>query len=130
MSDFIVKVDEVRNSLIKQGLNYRIYDICKIACAMPAPQFYVDAKTALRNYCKYRNGLSCIRSIEKRKMYAEIFSRYENMANVIISTGQTLRKTEVMESVLNQPAPSFYYDFESATKMYYYIMSRRRRRVK
>ena len=125
--DFVEKVDEVQKHFRLQGLNYKLRDICKLAASLPAPQFYVDVETAIKEYNLYEKGLSCVHNVTKRRMYAEIFARYEKIASTVADTGQIVNKRSIMAKVLQQPAPSFYYSDNSAWKSYYYIMSRRRR---
>lgn len=125
--DFVEKVDEIQKQFRIQGLNYKLRDICRLAASLPAPQFYVDVETAVKEYNLYEKGLSCVRNVTKRRMYAEIFARYEKIAGTVADTGQMVNKRSIMAKVLQQPAPSFYYSDNSAWKSYYYIMSRRRR---
>lgn len=127
MNDFIAKVDEVQRSLNAQGLCYTIIDICRMAAAMPAPQFYIEPSKALWMYNLYLKGKSSIHSVPKRRMYAEIFSRYEHLVNIMRASGQRVCKREVMAKVVNQEAPSFYYG-DSAFRMYYYWMSKKRKK--
>ena len=98
-----------------------------MAASLPAPRFYVDVETAMKEYNLYKNGLSCIRNKTRRRMYAEIFARYEKIAKVIAESGQTLSKRTIMANVLKQTAPSFYYSDNSAWKIYYYIMAKKRK---
>ena len=128
MRDFIEKVNEVQRCLHAQGLTYKFEDICKMAAAMPAPRFYTDVPTALRQYNLYLKGKSCLHSVTKRKMYADIFARYERLVNTLEASGQHVCKHRTMEKVLEQPAPSFYYDDDSAMKIYYYAMSQKRKK--
>lgn len=98
-----------------------------MVAAMPAPRFYVDVDAALIQYRDYKRGRSHIRGTQRRMMYAEIFSRFERKMNALIATGQVAVQTEVMKSILEQEAPSFYYEGNSASKMYYREMLRARR---
>ena len=98
-----------------------------MVAVQPAPRFYVDVASALIQYRDYKKGRSHIRGVERRKMYAEIFCRFERRMNALIETGQVAIQTEVMKSVLEQEAPSFYYDGNSAVKMYYRELLRARR---
>lgn len=129
MRDYLRKVEEVQDILRTEGLVYKIDDVCKLAASMHAPQFYTDTRTALKQYNLYLAGKSSIRNEVKRQMYAEIFARYENLVNTLHHTGQCVRKNAVMTKVLNQEAPSFYYDEGSALKMYYYAMTRKRKKL-
>lgn len=99
-----------------------------MVAVQPAPRFYVDAATALIQYRDYKKGRSHIRGAERRKMYAEIFCRFERRMQALATTGQMAVQTDVMKSVLEQEAPSFYYDGNSAAKMYYREMLQARRR--
>lgn len=126
-ADFLDKVDEIQRHFHAQGLCYKLRDICKLAASLPAPRFYVDVETAVKEYNLYEKGLSCVHSKTKRQMYAEIFARYEQIAGTMAATGQMVNKRDIMAKVLQQPAPSFYYSDDSAWKSYYYIMSKKRK---
>lgn len=95
---------------------------------MPAPRFYVDVVTAIQQYNRYKNGCSCIHGTERKKMYAEIFCRFERKMELLKATGQRNMKIKTMESILTQEAPSFYCEGDYAAKMYYRIQLERRRR--
>lgn len=125
--DFARKFAEADRCLRAQGLNYNITTICRMVAAQPAPRFYVDVDAALHQYRDYKNGRSHIREKERRKMYAEIFSRFERKMNALRATGQVAVQTEVMKSILEQEAPSFYYEGNSAAKVYYRELLRARR---
>lgn len=120
-------MDEAKREFRKQGLNYTTTSICKIVADYPAPRFYVDYKNALVQYALYKKGQSNIHRDSKRRMYAEIFSRYEHLVNVAVSTGQKVVMSEIMTRVLEQEAPSFYYDGDASWKMYYRVMRNRRK---
>ena len=96
---------------------------------MPAPRFYVDAPTAIKQYNLYKKGHSRIHNVAKRKMYAEIFSRFEQAANARLSSGQYILKYDIMEKVLEQEAPSFYYEDDSALITYYNALAKKRRKL-
>lgn len=129
--DFAKNFNEMERCLRAQGLDYNITTICEMVAALPAPRFYVDVNEALLQYRDYRNGRSHIRGIERRKMYAEIFSRFERQMNALIATGQRAVQTRVMQNVLEQEAPSFYYERNTAAKTYYreMLMARRMKRL-
>lgn len=127
-ADFLAKVDELQRMAIAHDLVYKTTDICKMAAREPAKRFYIDAKTALEQYCKYRKGESMIQKNECRKMYAEIFSRFERIMTIKRVSGQKIVMHELMEEVLESEAPCFYYEEGSAVKMYYRFMSRKRER--
>lgn len=127
LQDFVQKVDEAQRLFREQGLNYSITSICKMVAAMPAPRFYIYPEKALSQYSLYRNGKSDIRSDSRRRMYAEIFARYENMVRIAIETGQRVCKKDIMRRVLEQEAPCFYYDGCASWRMYYRFLKRKRK---
>ena len=127
MLDYLNKVNEVQLAMQKQGLCYKIADICRLAASMPAPRFYIDTQTAFKQYNLYKAGRSSIHGVYKRMMYAEIFARYEQSVELLKSSGQHIGKQKIMEQILSQSAPSFYYDDDTALKMYYYIMANKKR---
>ena len=114
----------------KQGLSYGTPAICKIVAAGTAPRFYVYTHEAMWQYSQYQKGLSKIHSDSKRRMYAEIFARYEHLMNIAKASGQRAFKTEIMTRVLEQEAPSFYYEPGVAPQMYYrYIRKRNKKHI-
>lgn len=129
LNDFYHKVDEVRIIMKNRGLHYRLRDLCKITSQMPAPCFYVSASKALKVYSLYKQGKSKIHSASSRRMYADIFARFEILYNAYISSGQYVTKSFVMEKVLSQEAPSFYYEGDSAYMAYYKAADRKRRHL-
>ena len=118
----------MQHDLLQQGLSYKIEDVCRFAASMPAPRFYVSPAVALNKYRHYLNGHCSIRYTSKRKMFAEIFMRYERLVNIAIASRQRIRKTELMERVLSQQAPSFYYEDKSMPAIYYYGLKQRKKR--
>lgn len=90
-----------------------------MVAAMPAPRFYINAETASRQYNRYKRGVSNIHEVEKRKMYAEVFARYENKIRLLKESGQRCSKLDIWESILLQEAPSFYYSGMSSVVAYY-----------
>lgn len=81
-------------------------------------------------YSQYQKGLSKIHSDSKRRMYAEIFARYEHLMNIAKASGQRAFKTDIMTRVLEQEAPSFYYEPGVAPQMYYrYIRKRNKKHI-
>lgn len=128
LQDFIAKIYEAQRCFHQQGLNYNIAAICKIVASRPAPRFYVYPFEALKQYSLYLQGRSRIHSDSRRRMYAEIFARYEYLVALTEASGQKVVKGELMKRVLEQEAPSFYYEENSAIKMYYRFMQRNRRR--
>lgn len=128
--DFIRAFDNVQSTMIANGMIPKIADICKLAASQEAPRFYVDAKTALNQYSRYIKGKSCIRHPERRKMYADIFSRFDSMIRVLPKSSVRNYRYLFMEKVLEQPAPSFYFTEGSAIKLYYRYMQDNRRKNK
>ena len=98
-----------------------------MVAVMPAPRFYVNADEAMQQYYYYKKGRSCIRGIERRKMYAEIFIRFERKMELLKATGQRAIKIDTMESILTQEAPSFYYSSKSAAVVFYRTQLEKRR---
>lgn len=90
-----------------------------MVASMPAPRFYINSETASRQYNRYKKGKSSIHEIEKRKMYAEIFARYENKIDILRKSGQKCFKQDIWDSILLQEAPSFYYSGMSSVVAYY-----------
>lgn len=108
------------------GISLPQGDICKMVAASPAPRFYIEPRKAVEHYKKYRDGVSKIRHPMKRKMYAEIFARYEAIMSQISKNNRHYFRIIVFEQVLKQPAPCFYLEENSAVKYYYKILYEKR----
>jgi len=59
-------------------------------------------------------------------MYAEIFARYENAMEKVSDANKRRLSKVIMGKVLEQPAPSFYYNNISAAPLYYRFMAEKR----
>lgn len=94
---------------------------------VPAPCFYVSAETAFYQYRLYKKGRSNIKDNERRKMFAEIFVRYENLLK---DSAGTMYKYAIMEAVLAQQAPSYYLTDETSIFFYYNARRKKRKRIK
>lgn len=125
--DFLAAYDKVVKTLNPTNIIINTTEICKIVAHNPAPCFYVSLEQALYQYRLYKQGRSNIKWIEKRKMYAEIFTRFEYLME--LSGGKAYQYT-VMEAVLNQEAPSFYLTDESAVYFYYNAMRKKKQKAK
>lgn len=92
-----------------------LMELCAIANANPAPRYYLSSFHVLEIYNEWkRTGILPVASKMHRKMYLEIFSKYEAFTkDKNIST----KKVSYMEAVLAQPASSFF--IENVTKFYY-----------
>lgn len=94
---------------------------------IPAPCFYVSLETAFYQYRLYKQGKSNIRDEERRKMFAEIFVRFENLMS---QTAGSMYMYAAMDEVLRQPAPSFYLTDGSAIVFYYNARKKRKLKAK
>lgn len=97
--------DESIRYLNSLNIVFNASDVCKIVAQKPAPKFYVSLEEALYQYRLYTKGKSNIRRVERRKMYAEIFYKYEELMRQ--SQGKA-HQYSIMSAVLEQPAASFY----------------------
>jgi hypothetical protein len=123
--DFLNSFDAVVRELRSQNVVFKTTDICKIVAKVSAPCFYVSLETALNQYWLYKRGKSNIRDEERRKMFAEIFVRYENLME---QSAGSIYQYAAMELVLSQPAPSYYLADGSAVVFYY--TARKKKRMK
>jgi hypothetical protein len=82
-----------------------VSDVCQLVANSHAPRFYITTEKALEQYRSYVHGKSCVCNEEKRKMYAEIFSKFEYLMSF---TKGDYTMYDIMEIVLAQPASSFY----------------------
>lgn len=108
------------------GLRLSTAELCRLAASRPAPRFYVTVREAVLLYKKYKNGTCCIRHEERKKMYSEIFARYENAMEKVSEANRRRLSKVIMGKILEQPAPSFYYNPISAAPLYYRFMSDKR----
>lgn len=125
--DFIRKFDDVLRVSTQQGVAFKTTELCKLVAGQPAPRFYVTAKVALYQYNMYKSGRSILRRVEKRKMYAEIFSRFEKIMQI---SGGNICKVSAMEMVVKQEAPCFYLTDSSAISIYYKAMNKKRQKAR
>jgi hypothetical protein len=123
--DFLAVYDKSVKELVSLNIAFRTKDVCKLVAQSKAPRFYVSLEEALYQYRLYVRGKSDIRCIERRKMYAEIFSRYEQL---MIASGGVAYQYDIMSAVLMQPAPSFYLSDSSAISFYYKAMKEKRKK--
>lgn len=126
-TDFLKEFDNVVKQLRSADIEYKTNKVCSLVAQRPAPCFYVSIEQALYQYRLYKQGISNIRNSVRRRMYAEIFARFEN----ILETTPTHKfQYEIMEMVLKQPAPCFYLDDYSALQFYYNAIKKRRKQRK
>jgi hypothetical protein len=123
--DFLDSFDAVVKELRSQDVVFKTTDICKLVAKMSAPCFYVSLETAIGQYQLYKRGKSNIRDEERRKMFAEIFVRFENLMK---QASGSMYQYAAMELVLSQPAPSYYLADGSAIVFYY--NARKKKRLK
>ena len=111
----------------QKGFTFKTTELCKLAATQSAPRFYVSAKVALHQYNQYKAGKSILQRVEKRKMYAEIFSRFEKILQI---SGSNICKSSIREMVGTQEAPSFYLTPTSAVSIYYKAMNKKRKKAR
>lgn len=126
-ADFLRIFDTMVKSYRERNILFKTTDICKDVAKQPAPCFYVTTEQALHQYRLYRKGQSNIKSIERRKMFAEIFTRFEYIMNM--SQG-SLYQYAAMDIVLSQEAPCFYLNDTSAVLFYYKARRNKRNKIK
>lgn len=91
------------------------------AIQRPAKRFYVSEEQCTRVISSMLKGKKGdIENPLKREMYAEIFQRVRQM---IGSTDQSL--PDIIQTVINQPAPRFYLTLESAQILYYELIKQK-----
>ena len=121
--DFLSAFDAVFRKAASNGLALKMTELCRLAANEPSPRFYVSTKTALCRYKRYKEGRCVIHNTEMRKMYAEIFTRYEKLMEIC---GGSVFSSVLMERVLQESAPSFYLTPKSAVQFYYTAMAHKR----
>jgi hypothetical protein len=87
----------------------------------------MSVEQALQQYRLFKRGESNIRNVERRKMFAEIFVRFEQLMR---ETQSKLFMYDAMCKVLSQPAPSFYLNDTSAILFYYTARRRKKQKAK
>lgn len=125
--DFLKVFDETSKTLAANHIVFKTVDICRMVANSTAPRFYVSLEQALYQYRLYRKGKSYIRCEERRKMYAEIFTRYEKLMEL---SGGSAYQYNIMDIVLSQEAPSFYMSNQYAPLFYYKAMNKKRKKTK
>lgn len=124
--DFLNSFDAIVKELRSNNIVLKTTDICKLAAKTTAPSFYVSLETALHQYRQYKFGRSNIYDEQRRKMFAEIFVRFENLMK---EAAGSMYQYTAMEIVLSQPAPSYYMTDETAVYFYYTARRKRRKRA-
>ena len=110
---------------IKRPVVMKVHEICRLVALSPAPRFYVSVEEALRQYRRYkRTGQIDFPRQSTRKMYMEIFRRYEE---ALEKCGASCFKFSIMNDILESQAPCFYMETSSAFKFYYRAMSHKRK---
>ena len=121
--DFLNKFDKVIKQMIDANITYKTTKVCIMVSRQPAPCFYVSLEQALYQYRLFKHGKSHIKNEERRKMYAEIFARFENLMDM---AGGEAYQYQIMDIVLQQEAPSFYLNEASALQFYYNAVKNKR----
>ena len=125
--DFLEAYDKMLRT-IKRPLVMKTSDICKRVAENPAPRFYVSVDEALRQYRIFkRTGTLAFPRQSTRRMYAEIFRRYEE---ALEKYGSCSFKFSIMSQVIQSQAPCFYLEPCTAFKFYYRAMYHKRKRSK
>ena len=110
---FLDAINRLRG--IPEYKHYKLEKLCEMANNSGAPRYYVCAKPVLAIYCTWKKTNTLpITSDSLKKMYLEIFEKYENIIQYKKVHGYSV---EYMEYVLSQPASSFFID--NAVKFYY-----------
>lgn len=110
-------LDAVNKQLKRSKKVITIQHACAITAQEPAPQFYITPKQALEFYSEYkRTGKIPASKSNIRQMYEDIFLRYTQKQEELGWAGV---KYLVMQEVLDEPAPSFYFNPKSAQQLYY-----------
>lgn len=99
--------------------------VCAQAALLPAPRFYITPKQALEQYRYYKKygNLSSLNNLT-RQMYLEIFDRFDN-----ICKNKKDFLYQCMQEVLNQQAPQFYINPDSAIAYYYRAINNQRKTI-
>ncbi len=99
-------------------------EVCSLAAASQAPQFYISTKQALIRYYAFKqSGIIDVEELNQQQ-FSEIFRRFEQL----MKKNKGLKPYKCMAQVLRQPAPSFYINPNSALFYYYRAIKNRNKK--
>lgn len=118
-ADFIERYRETR----RECHNTNIKDYVRIAIRKPARRFYIEKERAYDIIMFMENNVAFASpNPNKIRMYDEIYLRYKAR----MEQNPNAQKSEVIEAVINEPAPEFYIGIHRATR----IINRNNKRVR
>ena len=118
-ADFIERYREIRN----ECYNTSIKDYVRITIKKPAKRFYIEKERAYDIIMMMENCVAFASpNPNKIRMYDEIYMRYKAR----MEQNPNALKSDVIEAVINEPAPEFYIGIHAAMK----IVNRNNTRVR
>jgi len=91
-----------------------IREYVRIAVKKPAPRFYIEKERAYDIIMFMEGNVAFVsQNPNKIRMYDEIYIRYKNLSELYPNK----QKGDIIESVINQPAPEFYIGIHAAMKI-------------
>lgn len=108
---------EVYKSGLEKGCFRSMRDAADYVRLQPAPRYYITARTAACYIAKIRAGISLIgfRELARKRIW-RIYDRYNEYVSEHPQCAQN-KMEEVLEIILEEPAPEFYITRETSRKI-------------
>lgn len=113
-------------AILRSSPGVRICEAIEAAAKGPAPRFYCTYESARRFVSKIERGV-CQRNMNKNKlrMYRDLHERWKEICGREVLPGRMYNNYTVLESIIEEPAPSFYSDYETLRTLFYYYGDKR-----
>lgn len=112
-----MKGEDVVNAFYKamsENPDKKVLELFDIARKMEAPRFYVTFDNARRIISMLDRGLELPLIFEsKKRMYQELYNRLKK------KRGNKKQCYQLLEEIINSPAPEFYMDTETFKQIFY-----------
>ena len=121
-----MKGEDVVNALYKamsENPDKKVRELFDIARKMEAPMFYITFNNARRFVSMLDRGLELPLTFEnKKRMYQELHRRLKN------KRGDNKKCYQLLEEIINSPAPEFYMDAETFKQVFYKTIRNKKKR--
>lgn len=122
-----MKGEDVVNALYKamsENPDKKVLELFDIARKMEAPRFYITFGNARRFVSMLDRGLELPLTLEsKKRMYQELYSRLKK------KRGDKKQCYQLLEEIINSPAPEFYMDAETFRQVFYKTIRNKRKKL-
>lgn len=108
--------------VIKSSPEVGITEAIAIAAKGPAPRFYCTYESARRFVSKIERGEPLKENMNENKlrMYRDLHERWREISGREVLPRQKYNSYTILESIIEEPAPSFYSDYETLRSLFYY----------